>query len=252
MGQSYHRWKDCSSPGPPTVFARVGGRLLQSKRSQSLGGVANVKRAAGRQASRRLHDHSRITDPSEALATQELQRFSDAGTVEVAQASWLLFMACSCRRTRMWMSGDWNRCATRNGPIELAKQPFIERQRYCRKGARTDDRMSLPQIISGEGIAGTRFPRRNLQPGMALPEVLEDLPQGCAFGTKQYSNGYRFSRIVWGLMYDSAEAPSYPFHGSQRLASQTPLAVQSRQSPTPGCCGPHSGPRSARGRRPRT
>ena len=52
--------------------------------------------------------------------------------------------------------------------------------------------MSLPQIISGKGIAGTRFPRRNLQPGMALPEVLEDLPQGCAVGTKQYSRGSDF------------------------------------------------------------
>ena len=52
--------------------------------------------------------------------------------------------------------------------------------------------------------------------------------------------------------YENAEAPSYPIHGSLEWRLPTLLAMQQRQSPTPGYCGPRSGPRSARGRMPRT
>ena len=152
-----------------------------------------------------MRDHSWIMGQREAFATHGLQLFPDTDTVEVAHASWLWFMASSDLRARIWMSGDQNRCATGNRPTETAKQPFIERQRYHRKGAITDDRKSLPQSVSGKRITGSRFPWRDLQPGRALPEMLADLPQRCAVGTKQNSKGHRFSGIGYKMHIDAAD-----------------------------------------------
>ena len=109
---------------------------------------------------REIHDHSWIMGQREAFAAHWLRKFAEADTLEAAHASWLLFMACSDRRARIWMSEDYGQYAVRNGPIEAAKQRFIGQQQYRLKSAMTDNEKSLSQSFSTQKITRALLPWR--------------------------------------------------------------------------------------------
>ena len=109
---------------------------------------------------REIRDHSWIMGQREAFAAHWLRKFAEADTSEAAHASWLLFMACSDRRVRTWMSEDYARYAGNGRPIEAQKQRFVEQQRHRLKRAITENEKSLKKHFTGQRITEALLPWR--------------------------------------------------------------------------------------------
>ena len=109
---------------------------------------------------REIRDHSWIMGQREAFAAHWLRKFAEADTPEAAHASWLLYMACSDRRVRTWMSEDYARYAGNGRPIEAQKQRFVEQQRHHLKRAITENEKSLKKHFTGQRITEALLPWR--------------------------------------------------------------------------------------------
>ena len=107
-----------------------------------------------------IHDRSWTMGQREAFAAHWLRKLAEADTTEAAHAFWLLFMACSDRRAKTWMSQDYNRYAVGNGSIEALKRRFVEQQRHRLKRAITDNEKLLQQTFTTQRATKSLLPWR--------------------------------------------------------------------------------------------
>ena len=107
-----------------------------------------------------IEDRSWMMGQREAFAAHWLRKFAEADSPETAHASWLLFMACSDRRAKTWMSQDYIQYAVGNGSFEAVKRRFVEQQRHELKRAISDNEKSLQQTFTTQRATKSLLPWR--------------------------------------------------------------------------------------------
>ena len=106
------------------------------------------------------HDRSWIMGQREAFAAHWLQEFVESNTPVAAYSSWLLFLACTDRRTKSWMWEIYDRYAVTNGSIGAAKRRFVEQQGHRLTRAVKDNEKSLHQTFTTQRVTTSLLPWR--------------------------------------------------------------------------------------------